>query len=87
MDHTVWSLHVLSVEYRLEIQGQAGMVSPKVLQTGGGQRAQLSSALEEETLGYLVLRKAEVPVTRASSQNPPVLQAAYFTEEDRKTQN
>jgi hypothetical protein len=39
------------------------------------------------TLGYLVLRKAEMLVACASSQNPPVFQAFYFTEEDTKTQN
>lgn len=49
VDHTMWSLHVLSVEYRLEMHGQAGAVSPEELQKGGGQRAQLSSGLEEET--------------------------------------
>lgn len=49
VDHTVWSLHVLSVEWRQEIHGQAGMVSPEELHTRGGQRGQLSSGLEEET--------------------------------------
>lgn len=39
------------------------------------------------TLSSLVLRKAEMPVAHATSQNPPVLQAAHFTEEDTKTQN
>lgn len=49
VNHTVWNLRVLSVECRLEMQGQAGMLSPKVLQTGEGQRTELSSGLEEET--------------------------------------
>lgn len=39
------------------------------------------------TLGYLVLRKAKMPMAHATSKNPPVLQAACFTEEDTKTQN
>lgn len=59
VDHTVWNLHVLSVEWRQEIHGQAGMVSPEELHTRGGQRGQLSSGLEEETWYHIELSGSE----------------------------
>lgn len=76
VDHTVWSLCVLSVGWRLEMHDQTGMVSPNELQTGGGQSPALLWLKRGDmvtTLGYLVLRKAEMPVAHATSQNPPVL--------------